>query len=517
MTLSTIVGSWAYREPQLWSHLGSYVIPDAVFNSVSLLVGVSALSLVFGTSFAILTCFYQFPGRKIFHALLILPLSLPAYVTGFIFTGFFEFSGPFFSFLREQLDIFAWVPIRSYPGLVFVMSASLYPYVYLMACQGFRSQGQQAMECGRMLGMKPRSLIFRLVIPLSFPWMTGGALIVAMECLSDFGTVSVFSYDTLTTAIYKSWFGFFSKAVAGQVSTVLLVFVLLLIWLQGRNKTRQYTATSHEVKGFQRIKLTGIKALGTVVILILFLSLVFLLPVYQLASWSLQSSRFNFLLPESLGATLGIGLTGAGICLLVGFSLTISNRLLGYVGREAWWVRTALVGYSIPGNILAVGVFIPLAWLDQIFFWPVFKSDSLVLGSSIFALLTGLTIRFSGIGYSSFSGGMKRISGDLTDIGNVHGVGPGKMVFSVYAPMLNHAAVTGFILILVDIMKEMPLTLMLRPMGWDTLSIRIFELTSEGEWERAAWPALWLVFAGMVPLLILIFQEKKHERDFENR
>ena len=112
---------------------------------------------------------------------------------------------------------------------------------------------------------------------------------------------------------------------------------------------------------------------------------------------------------------------------------------------------------------------------------------------------------------------MKRISGDLTDIGNVHGVGPGKMVFSVYAPMLNHAAVTGFILILVDIMKEMPLTLMLRPMGWDTLSIRIFELTSEGEWERAAWPALWLVFAGMVPLLILIFQEKRHERDFENR
>lgn len=516
MTLATLFGSWGYRDPQLWSHLSAYVIPGAALNSVVLLLGVCLLSLVIGTTLAILTSFFQFPGRKIFHALLILPLSLPAYVTGFIFTGFFEFSGPFFTYLRDQLGVYTWLPIRSYPGLVFVMSAALYPYVYLMASQGFRSQGQQAMECGRLLGVRPRSLIFSLVIPLSFPWITGGTLIVAMECLSDFGTVSVFSFDTLTTAIYKSWFGFFSKAVAGQVSTVLLVFVLGLIWLQGRNKARQYTATSHDVKGFQLIRLSGFKGWTVVVFLTLFLSIVLILPIWQLLSWSLYSSQFNFLLPDALGHTLLIGIIGAFFCLLVGFSLTVLNRLMGNIGREAWWVRSVLIGYSVPGNVLAVGVFIPLAWFDQAFIWPVFESPDLVLGSSIFALLIGLTIRFSGIGYSSFSGGMKRIPGELSDIGKVHGITSGKMVVSVYGPLLSHAGLTGFILILVDIMKEMPLTLMLRPMGWDTLSIRIFELTSEGEWERAAWPALWLVFAGMIPLLILIFREKNNERDAEN-
>ena len=346
------------------------------------------------------------------------------------------------------------------------------------------------------------------------PWIAGGAALVLMEALADFGAVSIFNFDTFTTAIYKAWFGFFSLAAAAQLSSLLVVMVFLLVALEQRLRKRMRFAQSRITPQSERIQLTGVRKWLATGYCLIILGIAFLLPAAQLLAWSLEifheefDSRYLGLLSHSL--LLG---------LLSALLIAMTALLLAYAGRRHQdrlthgLIRTATLGYALPGTVLAVGIFIPLAWLDN---QLISLSRSLfnietgqLLQGTILIMVLAYTIRFMAAGFKSIDSAMHRVTNNIDEASRLMGLRGIKLLYKVHLPMLRGGIFTALTLAFVDVMKEMPITLMTRPFGWDTLAVKIFELTSEGEWERAALPALALLLSGLLPIVLLMRQADK--------
>jgi iron(III) transport system permease protein len=436
-------------------------------------------------------------------------------VLAFVFLGIFDFSGPVQTQLRLWFGRGVWFPdIRSTGGVILVMSLALYPYVYLLSRNAFRTQGKRALEAAQSLGCSPTGGFFRVVLPMARPWIAGGATLVLMEALADFGAVSIFNFDTFTTAIYKAWFGFFSLSAAAQLSTLLVAMVFILIALEQRLRKRMRYAQSRLAPQAQRIVLQGPRKWLAAIYCLFVLSVAFFLPALQLLRWSLEvyheefDSRYITLLGHSL--TLGI----ISALLITGLAL-----LLAYSGRRHQdrlthgLIRTATLGYALPGTVLAVGIFIPLAWIDNQLIGlakTLFNLEiSQLLQGTILIMLLAYTIRFMAAGFKSVDSAMHRVTTNIDEASRLMGLRGIKLLYKVHLPMLRGGIFTALTLAFVDVMKEMPITLMTRPFGWETLAVKIFELTSEGEWERAALPALTLLISGLLPIVLLMRETDK--------
>lgn len=505
LPLVVVVSFWLQPEPEIWAHLRAHVLPGLITNSVLLLGGVLLLAGGLGISLAWLTAAYRFPASRWLRWLLMLPLAFPAYVLAFVQVGLLDYTGPVQTGLRQLVGGPVDFPqIRSVGGAVLVLSLCFYPYVFLLARNAFDRQGRQAMETAQSLGLSPAAGFFRVVLPLARPWIVSGLLLVMMETLADFGAVYILGVDTFTTAIYKSWFSLFSLSAANQLAAILVLFALVMMLAEQHQRGRRRYADASA--GLDRVppRLRGWRAWAAFGYAGMVLLLAVFIPLLQLLVWAwpqlaLESDLRYF---GYLGRSLTLAALAAVLVTTLGLLLAYAQRRLDD-RLAAWTVAVASAGYAIPGVVLAVGVFITLNALGQLLAaWGIGSGAGWATGT-IIAMLLALSARFLSVAIAPAGSGLQRISPALEHSARSLGAAGFTLLRRVHLPLLRASLATAALLVFVDVMKEMPITLMTRPFGWDTLSVRLFELTSEGEWRRAALPAITLVLTGLVPVVLL--------------
>ncbi len=514
--VGTVVSSFFAPADDVWQHLVETTLVDLLINTFWLVLGVAVGATLLGVSLAWFTAVCEFPGRKFFSWALLLPFSIPAYVTAFVVLGLFDYVGPVQTALRAWLGSdLAWFPdVRSAPGVIIVMVLAFYPYVYLLARNAFLTQGRRSLEAAQSLGLDRTQGFFRLALPMARPWIAGGLMLALMETLADFGTVAVFNYDTFTTAIYKAWFAMFSLPAASQLASLLIVIVFAVIIIEQQFRSRMRYAETRRSARIERVPLHGWRAWSVGGFALATLFFAFLLPVVQLCIWAARvfSQDFNeryleFLWHSLLLSTFAALLT-CSVALLMVYA---ARRQPGTATRIA--VRISTAGYALPGAVLAVGIFIPIAWLDnrlsdlaaQLFH----IESGLLLQGTLATMLIAYMTRFLAVSHSPIDSAMQRITGSIDEAAMGLGVSGWTTLRRIHLPMLKGGIFTAATLVFVDVMKEMPITLMTRPFGWDTLAVRIFEMTTEGQWEQAALPAVTLILAGLLPLIFFMRQTEE--------
>ncbi len=508
--LLVLASAWLVPSSELWAHLADTVLLGLIRNTLVLTISVGLGVTVIGTGLAWLTAMCEFPGRRVFDWALMLPLAVPAYVLAFVMIGLLDFSGPVQSWLRGVFGKDVWFPpIRSEGGVILVMVLAFYPYVYMLARAAFLSQGRSMLETGRLFGLSPARSFMRVTLPMARPAIAAGVALALMETLADFGAVSVFNYDTFTTAIYKAWFGFFNLNVAAQLATVLLLFVAVALYAERRLRGDARYHVSLKVARDVPYQLRGGKAVMAFSVSALVVGVAFVIPLIQLALWGLSvaAEEIDARYLRFLGNTLALGALAALVTTIAALLLSYTYRLRpDRITQGA--VRTATLGYALPGSVLAVGVMISFVWLDaRIASISLHMLDVTVgplLTGTVVALILAYAVRFLAVAYGPVDSAFERIRPSVLQVARCLGAGNMAILRRISIPMLRTGLVSALLLVFVEVMKEMPATLLLRPFGWTTLATRIFELTSEGEWERAALPAVTLVLAGLIPVVLLV-------------
>lgn len=514
--LITVFSSFLTPQKEIWQHLSTTLLPDLTRNTLFLVLGVALFTAVIGVSLGWFTGACDFPGRRFFSWSLALPMALPAYVMAFIFLGLMDFSGPVQQLLRSLPGLEGRMfEVRTTPFVVLVIGLTLYPYVYLLSRTSFMNQGRTILEASQTLGLRPSKAFFKVALPMSRPWIVSGLALVLMETLADFGAVSIFNYDTFTTAIYKSWFGFFSLKAAAQLSSLLVLLAVTLVFVEGLfKKQMRYYDSSRGGSIHTRLKLTGWSSFMVFVYCSTILFVAFIAPILQLTLWSMKVLRSDesaaYL--EVILKTLFLGATAAVIICLAAVLLAYSRR------RNKSWSnsvlsRIATVGYALPGTVLAVGIFIPVSKFDNLLREAMEAIAHIdpgpIVQGTLVVMLAAYLIRFLAVGFGAVDSCMQNIKPSLDEASAILGRSGGETLREIHFPLLKKGLLTALVLVLVDVIKEMPITLMTRPFGWDTLAVKIYELTSEGEWVRAALPGSYLVLAGIIPVILLINQMEK--------
>jgi iron(III) transport system permease protein len=508
--LAVAVASLFSPDPAIWAHLAEHVLPRVLVNTLWLVLAVSALTAVIGASLAWLTAACEFPGRRFFNWALLLPLAVPGYVLAFALAGLFEYTGTVQTALRDAFGDGAGLPgLGARAASIVTLTLALFPYVYLISRHAFATQGVRGLEVAQSVGMTPAQGFRRVALPMARPWVAAGVALVAMETLADFGTVSVFNYDTFTTAIYQAWFSLFSLDAALQLASVLVLLVAVAVVTERRFRGRARFEAVGSGGGRRRLHLAPRAAwLATGYCSLVFL-VAFLLPVLQLVAWTVQTFAAEFD-PRYLafaGRSVFLGLAAALVIVTLALLLAYAVRMRPEP-LAAGFARAATLGYAIPGAVLAVGFFVAVVGLGdgitaaaRALLGP--GTAPVVLTGTVVTMLLAYAARFLAVGHGPVESAMQRIRPSLDDAARGMGVAGLRLLGRVHVPILGTGIATAALLVFVDVMKELPITLMTRPFGWDTLSVRVFQLTSEGHWERASVSALSIVLVGLIPVLLL--------------
>ena len=470
------------------------------------------MTLFIGVGSAWLVTQYQFPMSRLFHWALLLPLAMPAYIIAYTYTGIFEFYGPIQSLLRNVFDWSYgdyWFPdIRSMGGAIFVMSFVLYPYVYLLARSAFIEQSHHLKQTAQLMGYTEKQAFFKVTLPIARPPIIAGLSLVLMETLADYGTVHYFGVTTFTTGIFRTWFGLGEASSAAQLSLVLLMFVLVLLALErhSRKQARFFSATQQHKP--QPKRLFGFKSLIAITLCSIPVVLGFILPVSQLLVWSVKTapemvdSSFWKLLFNTLSLAGITALIAALMATFVAYSKRITPSI---VTKSSTDIST--MGYAIPGTIIAVGTLVPLAWVDnQIDDW--FRnnmniSTGLILSGTIFALIIAYLVRFLAVSVQTIDAGLHKIKPSMDQAARSLGYRPGQVLKQIHFPILRISLLTAVLIVFVDVMKELPATLIMRPFNFNTLAVRAYELASDERLADASTAALAIVLAGLIPIILL--------------
>lgn len=515
MTLPVfVIASFVFQSTnENWQHLVDTLLNEYIINSIILMLGVSVGVLSMGVITAWLTSMCDFPGRRWFSWGLLLPLAIPAYIIAYTYTGLFDFAGPVQTQLREWTGWGVrdyWFPqIRSMNGAILMLSLVLYPYVYMMARAAFLEQSLCVLEVSRTLGNSVFNSFFRVALPLARPAIITGLTLALMETLADFGTVKYFGVDTFTTGIYRTWFGMGDSATAAQLSTLLLVFVFSLLMLERWSRRRaKFHHTSSKYTAIKRFKLKKSHALLAFVACFLPVFFGFLLPAGQLLVWTITTSEesINSAFFILVGNSLLLAAITAIIAVMIALFLSYGKRLIKSKTVDAS-VRVASMGYAIPGTVIAVGVLIPFAWLDtSIDGWmrETFNvSTGLLLSGTLIALIFAYTVRFLSVSIQAIDAGLGKIKHSMDDAGRSLGLSPIKVLREIHFPLMKGTVLTALLLIFVDVLKELPATLILRPFNFNTLAVRAYEMAADERLVDAGAPALMIVLVGILPIILL--------------
>ena len=506
LPLSFVTAGAAFGE------IASALLPQALLASAVLALGVGAGTVVIGGGLAVLVSFYDFPGRRWLDWALVLPLAMPAYVLVFVLLGQYDPDGALQGALRSVFGPGFQLPeIRSTLGAISVLTLVLYPYVYVLGRAAFLSQSRETLEAARTLGLSQTAAIRRVALPLARPALAAGGALAVMEALADFGAVNLLNYRAMTDAIYRVWYGTFDPAGALHLASVLVTFTFLLVGVERllRGRARYHGALSRGEAVVPR-RLTGWRGWLAAAPGVLLLGVVLVAPLLQLSIWSLRS------LGEGAGAR---ALTSAAVNSLllaaVAALVTVSAATLIAYGRRSHPSRVASVsaslsslGYAVPGTVVAVAVYTPLAWIDRRLAGgaeSAFGLDlPLLFTGTLLGLVLAYVVRFHALALSAVSTRMERIEPSLDDAARSLGADHPRVLADVHVPLLWPGILTAGLLVFVEVMKELPVTALLRPLGGDTLAVTVWEATKDSRFDTAALPALLIVAVGLIPVVGLV-------------
>lgn len=495
---------------EVWRHLADTILWELTWNTAWLLLGVGLGAGVLGTTLAWITVVHRFPGRRLFEWALMLPLAIPGYVMGFVFVALFDYSGPAQAAWASVTDS-AWpLPdVRSGWGLVLVLSLVLYPYPYLMARSAFASLGAGPIEAARGLGLNARQAFWRVALPLARPAIAVGVALALMETLADFGTVSLFDYRTYTVGIYRVWFGMFDRVAAGQLSVVLLLWAIALLTIERtQRRRRRYTQAHGRSAADVWPRPSRVQAWMLTLACAAVFTAAFLLPLALLAWWALSPGAVTppALSPLVLNSVVLASLA-ALLCVAAGLLLAYAKRRSPSRALTAA-TQVAGLGYALPGSVVAVGVLVILAGADrtladlaQRYFG---REIGFVATGTAVGLMFAYLVRFIAIGFHPTDAGLSGIPRSFDECAASLGTSPGRVVREIHLPLLRAPLAAAGLLVFLDVMKELPATMLIRPIGWDTLAISVWQMTTESLWREAALPALTIVAAGLPAVVLLI-------------
>ncbi|MGF1727419.1 ABC transporter permease [Photobacterium nomapromontoriensis] len=507
---------------EVFSHLMSTVMTTYTANTFGLVVGTLLLSVLFGLPAAWIMAMCRIPGEKVLQWALVLPLAMPGYIIGYIYTDWFDYAGPVQIFLR---DIFGWQTthdywfpnIRSLGGACVVLALVLYPYIYLLARAAFMEQSTSLLQSARLLRCSPWSSFRRISLPLARPSIAVGLSLVAMETLGDFGTVSYFAVNTLTTAVYDTWLGYSNLNAAAKISAIMLLVIFLLISTERFSRRKQKLFQ----QGFEqsddiRYTLQGGKKWLAMLWCWGLVAVAFLMPLMQLGyyawhyfaeSWTSQFQQYSF-------NSLKVSVITAMVAVLVALVVNFYRRLDGHRSTVVP-LRLSSLGYAVPGTVLAIGVMIPLTRADHLLNDFTINyglgRPGLVFSGTMFALVFAFVVRFSAVAIGSIESSLAKISPSLDMASKTMGYASFQMLRRVHLPLIRRGCLIAGLLVFIESMKELNAALLLRPFNFETLATYVFNFASDEQLELAALPAILLVMVGLIPLVMVNRSlEQKH-------
>ncbi|HVF64820.1 MAG TPA: iron ABC transporter permease [Casimicrobiaceae bacterium] len=518
--VAVIAGGIAPGATQTLQHLAQTVLPEAIANTLLLVVLVGVGAGIGGTITGWLVAQRRFPGSYVFEWALLLPLAMPAYVMAYAYTDFLQYAGPLQTALRETFGWSRndyWFPeVRSVGGAALMFIFSLYPYVYLIARTAFIERPDVLVEAARTMGVNARGALWRIDLPFARPAIAAGIALVLMETLSDYGTVAYFAVDTFTTGIYRSWFSFGDRVAAAQLAMLLLLFVVAAIVLERTSRRARRSGATRAAVPSARPRLTGVKAATATLACGIPLAIGFLIPVLLLVRLlagedGITGSRFvfwawNSLRVAALGATLAVG-----VALVIAYAARLSP---GRITRNVSQLLT--LGYAVPGTVLAVGVLLPIGALDRLLASAIERmtgsSPGLVFTGTVMALLYAYVVRYFAVAWNGIEPGFLRITPAMDAAARSLGANIAQTFRRVHAPLLTRSVAATFLLVFVDIMKELPATLVLRPFNFDTLATQTYQFARDERLAEAALPSLAIVLVGLVPIALLAKADRRVRR-----
>ncbi len=498
----------------IWQHLATTVLKDYIVNSLLLMlvVGIGVCLIGVGTAWLVTMC--RFWASTWFEWLLLLPLAAPAYLLAYAYTSMLDYFGPVQSWLRSLFGWSSvqdyWFPsIRSLWGAGIMLLLVLYPYVYLLARVAFLEQSVCTIEASRSLGSNPWQSFFSVALPLARPAIMAGLALALMETLNDLGTVEYFGVNTFTTGIYRTWLGMGEKTAAAQLAAFLMLFILILIVLERRSRSAaQYYESSNSLKRITPYQLSFWRSILAIIACLLPVTLGFIIPAVYLLQLTLNNleSAFEDGFWDLARHSFTLAMITAIAAMIISLFMAYGKRL-----KSNWSMKTAVrisaMGYAIPGSVIAVGILIPVAGLDNIIdSWmrATFNvSTGLLLSGTIFSLIFAYLVRFLAVSFGSVESSLNKISPSLDDASRSLGYGSTSTLWKIHTPLMSGGLLTATMLVFVDVMKELPATLVIRPFNFDTLGIRVYQYASDERLAEAAAPALAIILVGIIPVIFL--------------
>lgn len=510
LPIFVVASSWLFPQTALWTHFSQTLLPNLMSSTVILLVGVGIGVTLLGTVLAYLVVMVEFPGRRWLEWVLFLPFAIPAYVLAFVYLGVFDYSGYLQVWMREVLGLSGFDIRQGYWAIILTFVLAFYPYVYMMTRACFKRQKINMIETGKLLGAGPWRVFFKVSLPIARPAAAAGLLVTLMETLADFGVVSLFNYDTLTTAIYSAWGDFRSIEVAAQLASLLVLAAFFLIYFEkkARGNAKYYSLNVAHKKPYHA---TGIFGWSITLFVFSVFMLSFAMPMLQLLFWAWTSiaTEWHVKYFELISSTVILTMVAA----IITVSIATVLALPGHCKQNSIWlksvIRLATLGYALPGSVMAVGLLYGVEQLSVVnIYWGGESINHIIFGS-IILLLFAYVSRFMAIAYHSIDAGTQQIKPVFAQSARLLSASRLRLIWRVYLPLMTPSILAGGLLVAVDVMKELPATYLLRPFGWDTLAIQVYELSAEGLFERASVPALIMVLFASILLLVLQLLDKK--------
>ncbi|WP_421715327.1 ABC transporter permease [Arcobacter arenosus] len=485
-----------------WTHLVDTVLFEYIYNSLYIMFGVAILTIFLGFTTAYITTFFKFFGSHFFHYGLILPFAIPTYIMSYIYGGMFDITGSVTTFILDlmgkTLNEVYFFDIMSIEGAIIVMSLVLYPYVYLISKTYLKSESSSIIEASKTMGLTNFQIFYKVILPISRPAIVAGAILAVMEAVADYGVMDYYGVSTFVTGIFRTWLGMGSVEDASKLASMLMLFVFLLIFLERfQRKNKRYKSSGKDFKPIVKEKITGFKAFLAFFACFIPFFFGFLLPFFQMSYWFYIS--YEEIIDEDfltiLYQTLGLGISSSIIITALAFIIVYNVRIHKSKIADNL-VQIAKLGYSIPGAVVAVGVLSFFSYID--------KSFDILLSGTVIAVIFGYIVRFIAISINNYESGFSKIPQSYDDACKTMQVGSFYTFFKVIFPLLKGSIMTSFIVIFIETLKELPLTMILRPFNFDTLPVLSHELVTQAQVIESAVPAMFIVLFGMVSVLVLV-------------
>lgn len=496
-----------------WEHIKNTVLFEYTYNTLYVMIGVGVLTTILGFTTAYLVSLYNFTFSNFYIYGLILPFAIPTYIMSFIYNGMFGITGSitefFLKLFDKELNEVPFYDIQSIQGVIIVVSLVLYPYVYLVCRTYLSFESSSILDAAKTLGLNAWQTFYKLVLPISRPAIIAGVTLAVMEATSDFGAMDYFGVSTFVTGIFRTWEGMGSVEDASKLASILMTFLFLIIILERfQRRNINYKSSGKDFKPISKIQLTGFNNFLASFICFIPFFFGFLLPITQLSFWFIDS--YEKIIDEDfinlLYKTLELSTISAFLITFIALIITYNYRV-SKDKTSGFIVQITKLGYSIPGAVVAVGILSFFGILNH-YVLKLF-SNNLYITGTVIAVIFGYSVRFIAISINNFEAGFNRIPSSYDDVTEISDIGKFRSFRKVFLPLLKNSALASFIIVFIEIIKELPLTMILRPFNYDTLSIRAFELNEQAQVVESSVPAMFIVLIGMVSVILLTKNTKK--------